>query len=344
MPSASGDVSERLFALGLEAGERLISTFEESSLLHSAALYRGVMLCFFAKAFKSFQAIHTLWKGGFAEDAFTVSRSLFELMLQATWIYKSPVPRADRFIEHERVASYIYYERLKRTGRDPGLLTSLERRAEQLAQLKNDFDKFKSHFATKKGNRFHEHWWKGSIPELAEQLGPDYQMLYERLYRHMSGYVHSDAHSFVDYFVEDARGLLVSCRPSQPKGTSEMIPILSAGWMIDITYMTNSALDTKLDEFLTNLRKVCTGWFRERLAEAVMTVGSWNQEGVIFGTAMVVTETDYYPGSLTTQSWPLPGAVVCALGRGWPMQTWSAPGPGSWPGRGISLWRSPTVA
>jgi hypothetical protein len=33
-----------------------------------------------------------------------------------------------------------------------------------------------------------------------------------------------------------------------------MIPNLSTGWILDLSYMTNSALDTELDEYLTKLK------------------------------------------------------------------------------------------
>jgi len=45
--------------------------------------------------------------------------------------------------------------------------------------------------------------------------------------------------------------------------------------------------------------------------------------------AMVVTETAGGLSFFTPQSWPRLEAVVCGLGRGWPVQTWSARVPGS---------------
>jgi hypothetical protein len=242
--------------MGLESAAKLVSAFQEFSMHNSdEALYRGAILCFFAKAYKSFQAIHVLWKQGFAEDATTLLRSLFELMLQATWLDKSPAPRARRFMEHERVAQYLHYERLKKTGRNLELLKSLEKRTEQLATLKGDFDRFKSNFATgKKAKHFHEHWWNGSIPSLAEWLGTDYQKQYEYLYWLMSGYVHSDAHSFHTYLMEDPRGFVVNCNPAEPTGLAQIIPLLSSGWMLDIVYIANKAFNVGFDRYLTDLK------------------------------------------------------------------------------------------
>jgi len=70
----------------------------------------------------------------------------------------------------------------------------------------------------------------------------------------MSGYVHSDAHSFITYLVEDPRGVLVNCKPAEPTGLTQMMPLLSSGWLQDIVYVANKAFNTGLDEYLIDLK------------------------------------------------------------------------------------------
>src|SRR5258708_4879951 len=198
MPTDSPDESERLFQLGVQAAEKLCSTVR---VLNTASddefAYKAVMLSLFSKGYKSYQAIVLLWKNGFAEDASALARTLFELMLQASWVSRDPTRRGRLCLVHESVAQYLHYQRLNTSGDDPDLVRNIENRGEQFTQLQGRFDEFKSNYAKgKKGKTFHEHWWCGSIHDLARWLGPDYLKQHARLYWTLSGYVHSDAHSF----------------------------------------------------------------------------------------------------------------------------------------------------
>jgi Family of unknown function (DUF5677) len=256
LPTDSLSIAEQFFSIGMKAAEKLIEQIpifyarDDNEFAHE-----GAMMCFFAKGYKSYQAIRALWKQGFPEDAVTLSRSLFELTLQASWVHRSRPPRARQFLEHERVAQYLHYERLKKMGNDPDLVGALEKRKDDLDRLKADFNRLKSTYAKgKKGKGFHEHWWNGRIVNLVEWLGPDWQKQYNRLYWMMSGYVHSDAHSYSAYLNKDPRGWLVNCRPSEPVGLGLLMPRLATGWLLEIASMMDSTYGTGLDVFFTELR------------------------------------------------------------------------------------------
>ena len=96
--------TSRMFQLAIELAEKiknnskhLIASDEEE------LLYKGAMLFFFSKAYKSYQAIKTLWENGFAEDAFVLARTIFEIALQARYMTKEPRTRARLFFEHDPV-------------------------------------------------------------------------------------------------------------------------------------------------------------------------------------------------------------------------------------------------
>jgi hypothetical protein len=90
----SVDSVERFFPVGFRAAEKLVETLGEfRSRGDDEFAYKAAMLCFFSKGYKSHQAIQQLWMNGYGEDTVTLLRSLFELMLQATWIHRSPTPR-----------------------------------------------------------------------------------------------------------------------------------------------------------------------------------------------------------------------------------------------------------
>ena len=213
------------------------------------------MLSLFSKGYKSYKAIVLLWKNGFAEDASALARTLFELMLQASWVSRDPTRRGRLCLVHESVAQYLPYQRPKTSGDDPDLVRNIENRGEQFTQLRGRSDEFKSNYAKgKKGKTFHEHWWCGSIHDLARWLGPDYLKQHARLYWTLSGYVHSDAHSFKSFFIEDPAGWVVKCRPSEAGDLLAYTPGLATAWMLDLTIMLDMVFVAELHEYLRNKR------------------------------------------------------------------------------------------
>src|SRR5712692_7289633 len=61
---------------------------------------KSSILFFFCKAYKSYQAIYHLWYSGFDQDAGIINRTLFELLLQATWINHDSKTNAPLFQDH----------------------------------------------------------------------------------------------------------------------------------------------------------------------------------------------------------------------------------------------------
>jgi hypothetical protein len=266
MAAESPETIERFFQMGTTAAERLLATISEFRPSDSDDFaYKGAMLAFFAKGYRSYQAIRILFNQGLGEDAVSILRTMFDLLLQAVWVHQSPTPRGRSFLLHERVAQYLLYERLKRTGDDPAMVNYLESQADDLAQLKADFDRLKADYASTgnkvrtKGKKprvqqmkvgIHEHWWCGSVADLARWLGSVYQKQYATLYPVMSGFVHSDVHSFGGFFRKDPEGWLVNCRPSEPTGLAAAAPMFATSWLLELARALDAAFAAGLDDYL----------------------------------------------------------------------------------------------
>jgi hypothetical protein len=166
-------------------------------------VYKGAMLFFLAKAFKSYQAIFELCRIGFFQDAVVLSRSIFEIFLQACWMLGDPEARATAFAKHDPVERYNRYQKL---AKFPSLVKEIEERQEELDQLRSWYDEFQDEFKRNKG------WWGEDIRWLARQLGQEEGYL--RLYPLYSPLVHSTSSSAKYYIEETDQGTKVDCGPS----------------------------------------------------------------------------------------------------------------------------------
>jgi len=152
--------AEKLFQIGLDSARKVID--ETKSIRapdRDQFLYRASMFFFLCKAFKTYQALSLVWREGFPEDALVLSRTIFELVLQARYMKQDPKPRALLFIQHDFVARYRCYEKLKKIG--------IQRMKDKEAiALREHHDKYVHNYKHNKS-----HWWGNSISWLAHQLG-----------------------------------------------------------------------------------------------------------------------------------------------------------------------------
>lgn len=150
-----------MFQIGLDLAEKVVAKMSSLNALDEEEfVYKGAIFFFFCKAYKSYQAVRVLWREGFAEDAFILARTIFELALQVRYMVEDPKPRARLFAEHDPVVRYRYYQRLKRLG-DTDLIKAIESREEELLGLKQNYDRFKDKYPEGKG------WWGKNIAWLA---------------------------------------------------------------------------------------------------------------------------------------------------------------------------------
>ena len=101
---------------------------------------------------------------GFAEDAFILTRTLFEIALQEGYMKLDPKPRARLFTEYDPVMRYRFYQKLKKLP-DANMLQAIGSRAHDLLVLKQQHDRLKTKYPEGKS------WLGEPIAWLARQLG-----------------------------------------------------------------------------------------------------------------------------------------------------------------------------
>ena len=165
------------FALHALADKTLdLGPFDATSLFHL------VLIPIFVKAFKSFSAVIVLCEQELIEDAGIVLRSLFNLLVNVSWLAKEQQEeRAKRYYYWIWIRLYKMREPLNFSG------NQLRKVEEQYRKWKHLFEFTDSRNTTKLQNN-----WFGNrtLESLAEQvgLGHDYQLMY----RTLSSIEHSD--------------------------------------------------------------------------------------------------------------------------------------------------------
>ena len=203
-----------MFQVGNEFAKEVISHINHISFSDEEDFcYKGAMLFFFCKAYKTYQAIQILWDKGFQEDAFILARTIFEIALQAQYMRDDPRTRARLFTEHDPVMRYRYYKKMNKHG----LLNEMsDNRKKELDELEKHYNKLKDNYPEHKG------WWGKSIAWLAEDQGDHMKKRYDLIYWIQSNLVHSATTSFKDYLKEQGEGFKINCNPSI--SNDEMIP------------------------------------------------------------------------------------------------------------------------
>lgn len=178
---------------------------EMTSLFDSdvAYSYKGHMLFFLAKAFKTYEAIHLLSAAGYFQDAAVLTRTVFEITLQSSWMALDPIKRGDLFAKHDPVDRYYLYQKLSKY---PDLVEGIEKRQEELARLQAVFDELSEAFQKGKG------WWGNDLRWLARELGME--KAYLRVYPLYSPLVHSTSTSVKYYLTQDDQGIHIDISAS----------------------------------------------------------------------------------------------------------------------------------
>jgi hypothetical protein len=192
---------------------------------------------------KSYQAIRVLWREGFAEDAFIIARTIFELALQARYMQEDPKPRARLFAEHDPVMRYRYYWKLKKLG-DTVFIPAIESRQQELSNLKQRHDRLKANYPENKG------WWGQSIAWLAKHLGKNMETQYAAVYWIQSNLVHSGSPSAKEYMKAEQGALKINCYPAP--SDQVMIPLVASQSFLKITGHTAEALDLGIHDHVIN--------------------------------------------------------------------------------------------
>lgn len=246
--------SDQVFQIGVDLAEKIVVNVKSLTALDEEELaYKGSMFFFFCKAYKSYQAIRVLWREGFAEDAFILTRTIFELALQARYMKEDPKPRARLFAEQDPVMRYRYYLNLKKLG-DADLTQGIEieNRKQELSELKQQYERHKAKYPEGKG------WWGKSIAWLARHLGKEMEIRYVAIYWMQSNLAHSGTTSVKEYMADNKGGLKINCYPSH--SDEKTFPLEATLHFLDIMGHTTESLGINLkdevDKALEKFKKI----------------------------------------------------------------------------------------
>jgi hypothetical protein len=230
--------TEARFKLGAHLAENFLAQKPWANLSPEADVtFEAIMLFFFCKSYKTYQAIAVLWHAGFYEDAWLLTRTLFEIWMQAAYLRKEPRERARQFQKHDPIRMYRAYLKLKEHGENK-LAVAFEARAD-FAEIQSQYD----HSGTTKQRQ--NNWFGKSISSLARELGPDFKKHYLVDYWWQSNLVHS-AGTSMQHYVTDS--LELDCRPgkTEPGLDAKIAPKSATAYFISSTEEISEALSIDL--------------------------------------------------------------------------------------------------
>jgi Family of unknown function (DUF5677) len=177
---------ERLAALMQELLDANAEKIVTAPGLPSTTVVAGL----FAKAMKSFHAVHLLARGGYGEDAMDIARTLTNLCIDLGYIcHKDSDARSRQWI------AFGALERLKMQRAVTGKLTKTqEARQGRLKTLTKSWTDLKIEGRAKQSGRF---------------------MVYATAYRHLSSYSHSDSWSTGSFLKDSGQVLHALNEPSE---------------------------------------------------------------------------------------------------------------------------------
>lgn len=241
--------TETMFQSGIGLAEKFLSQVTSVAASDPEEFaYKGAMLFFFCKAYKSFQATHRLWREGFEEDALILVRTIFELALQSRYMHEDPKPRARLFTEHDPVVRYRYYLKLKELS-DRKMLGSIQVPESDLQEMQGYYEKLKDRYPEYRG------WWGDSIGWLARHFGKETEVRYVAIYWMQSSFVHSGVTSVRKYLGDEKTGLKIRCYPNH--SDEIMVPQEATLWFIDVMKHASDALGVSMDADLEQTLKTC---------------------------------------------------------------------------------------
>ena len=242
--------ARRVFSLGIDFAEKVLP---ETKTIHAAdrqsLFFQIIILFFFSKAFKTFQAVEVLWQKGFSQDSLMLTRTIFELSCQARFLAKDPKGRTTLFLHHDPVLRFRMYRTFKRLGIRE--ITEAIEKNPKFSALKRDHDKFEKKFKNKM------YWWGGSFEELVKNLGEEIIRRYATVYKEASQLIHTNISATREYieFSERDRFFKFNCYPEACEDLR--IPQEATLYFLDLISETVKALD------LVNLNQPLVLAFKE---------------------------------------------------------------------------------
>ncbi len=240
------EIAGELLKIGLEFSNKIDTKIPAGIAENESSPEKEAFLFFYFKVRKTYKAIVLLWNQGYPEDAFVLTRTLFEISLQARYILQDPQSRSERFIRFDPVRRWRHFEKLRKSG-DKNFLQELTKNPKMLEKLKHNHDESMKNFCYPETS---QNWWGKSIEWLAKHLGNGTDPIYFGLYPIQSGHVHSDIRSSKAYLKIDGGNLVFN--DSSNLGNSIVVPMEATRNLIIVASCFVNIFDLKLDNEISS--------------------------------------------------------------------------------------------
>ena len=245
MGVGKGDIMDEnqkeIFQVGIDLAEKIIAKTQEISGSVDEVRYKHIMQYFFSKSYKTFQAVQLLCEKGYEQDASILSRTIYEIVLQACFMAQNPEERVRLWKNHHAILRYRKYLKLKEAG-DQKTVKAIESREPEFTKLKTFYDEHKQEYSRK------DNWWGDTIKWLSQQFGDGISLWYNTVYPMESDLVHSGATAINQYISKDEECLTVDCYPTSQ--ISAKVPVNATMYFLDVMKPVVEAfnLDPEIEE------------------------------------------------------------------------------------------------
>jgi Family of unknown function (DUF5677) len=184
-----------------------------------------VMLYWFAKAAKTYDAVLLLWREGYWQDAAALSRTILEISFQATYLSGDPEPRAALFKSHDE------QQRLK-------MLKTVDKYNDpsdtEIADL------IKSLTPSPAALEPWHNWWDKN-KKIYDLASPGMEQQYVANYHLLSAFIHSTPVGISFYLFGTGDTVNVDWKANRPapqrESTAETIIATAGAYMMDIIHV-----------------------------------------------------------------------------------------------------------
>jgi hypothetical protein len=243
--------NEDFFELGRGLAEEFLLRLRDSGRGGNTE-YQRALLFFFSKAYKTYQAVASLNRQGFVEDAHSLARGVYEIRLQVIYMSGDPEVRSKQFFDHWVRSTFGTLQIVRRLH--PDKLPALEQGEKEIregAEAMGRIDLLTEPEAAERSIK--KKWWGGSIKSLLEALNadlqkkcdpatPEYDYLkeYDVIYSQLSDHAHAGLRTLHMFLTEE------SYRPI-PRKQSMTVAWSAMDWLSQIVGHTSAAFDLAFD-------------------------------------------------------------------------------------------------
>lgn len=240
------DLNNRLFQLAKD--------MVETNKITSDTALHDVMAFLFAKAHKTFWAIDILTQRGFGQDAATLTRSLFELLVTAKYLARGEEGLVNKYSYFDNILHKKLIDKYKKDIKKGKISLSAECQAllsdkEKMEEVEKSYRDAEPYF---KGNQRKDTWSGKTIKEMAEEVGLYHE--YHYVYWLLSHQVHSSPISMRDYISLSGGEMECESGPSKRSLRKEVISY-SFIFFLGVLAVVNQTFQLNLETQISGIEK-----------------------------------------------------------------------------------------